>query len=55
VEVYRKDLARMSPAERKRTLDEMIRAATAHRDREPWLTHLFRTIQSVLQPRRASR
>ena len=55
MEVYRRDLVKMSREERNATLDEMARAATAHRDHRSWLANLLRTLQGVLQPRRASR
>ena len=43
--VYLKDLANMSRRERKKTLDEMVRRATAHRPRNRWLTRLIGAIR----------
>ncbi|HKP75011.1 MAG TPA: hypothetical protein VJT67_05675 [Longimicrobiaceae bacterium] len=47
MEVYRRDLVKMTPEERNATLDEMVRAATAHRDHRSWLANLLRAIQGV--------
>jgi hypothetical protein len=55
MEVYRRDLAKMSGEERKQTLDEMLRVATAHRDRESRLAQIVHSVQRFFSPGRVPR
>lgn len=55
MEIYQKDLAKMSRADRKRALNQLAEAATVHRDKESPLMHLLHVIQGLLPSRRASR
>jgi hypothetical protein len=55
MEVYRKDLAKMSREERNRTLGEMVRVATAHRDRESRFMHIVHAVQAFFMPGRVPR
>ena len=58
MEVRLQDLAKMSRKERNRTLDQMAREATAHRDRRPILAqlrHVLYALQSIVGLKRASR
>jgi len=55
MEVYLSELEKMSRAERDRTLDEMVRVATAHRDDEPRLMSILRSVGGFFTHRRVSR
>jgi hypothetical protein len=55
MEVHLKELARMSPKERRRALDEMTRVATAHRDNESMVMKLVHAVQDWFVPGRVPR
>jgi hypothetical protein len=57
MEVRLNDLARMSRSERNRTLDELARAATSHREQRPLLSlaALVHAVRHAFGLRRAER
>jgi len=55
MEIYLRDLAQMDRKERNRTLDEMTRVATAHRDYESKLMQAIHAVQSWFVTGRVSR
>lgn len=55
MKVYLRDLAQMDRKKRNRTLDEMTRVATAHRDNESKVMQVVHAVQSWFVTGRVSR